>query len=61
MPLMPCTRSRIAPNRSGPSLRAITIMAVHLFAIFASDVREGQVANMTFHTGVSVMGAFQLR
>ena len=50
---MPPTLSRMAPNLDGPSLSVITIIAVHLLAIFANEVREGQVANMTFHTGVA--------
>ncbi|WP_285241368.1 hypothetical protein ACRB8A_00930 [Arthrobacter sp. G.S.26] len=48
---MPPTASRTAPNRKGPALKAITIIAVHLLAILARDVREGHEATMTFHTG----------
>jgi hypothetical protein len=37
-------------------------MAVHLLAILANEVRDGQVANITFHTGVgSVIVPIQLR
>lgn len=56
LPLIPPTSCRIAPKRCGPALSAITIIAVHLFAIFASDVRDGHVASMTFQAGV-VTGA----
>jgi hypothetical protein len=30
-------------------------MAVHLFAIFASEVREGQVATRTPHVDVGIL------
>lgn len=49
-PLMPATVVRRSPNRIRRSLRAMTIIAVHLFAIRASDVRDGQVANITSQT-----------
>ncbi len=54
LPLMPSTASRSAPNRNGPSLRAITIIAVHLFAILAKEVREGQVATITSQGGLDI-------
>lgn len=59
---MPSTASRRAPNRNGPCCSAITIIAVHLLAILAREVREGQVATMTSQGGLGIellsVGAF---
>ncbi|ORC15952.1 hypothetical protein [Rothia nasisuis] len=48
LPLIPSTVALISLNRKGPSDNAMTIMAVHLFAILASEVREGHFAIITF-------------
>jgi hypothetical protein len=51
LPLIPSTAVRRSPNRIRPSLSTIITMAVHLLAIRASDVRDGQVAVSTLNAG----------
>ncbi|GGV64035.1 hypothetical protein GCM10010213_29170 [Microbacterium maritypicum] len=46
---IPSIRVCSSPKRSGCSCRSTTIIAVHLFAMRASEAREGQLAENTVH------------